>query len=190
MGSEGERPVLPRPFGDAMKDLDGCSPCCKKQKPDPPLLQPSKMPEYPEPMIKPTQGSLPSSKAGFLVSFLVDARGGTIHVLKLGEWFNSTRVVLGNLLDTYQEKDTTEWWSKIFDIQKSYGSGGGTFLTGWFVTDFLGIKTGQLGDLPSGINLVSLTITDGDIEEESLLLAGFTGYTVGNEYRQLEQNLP
>ena len=46
-------------------------------------------------------------------------------VLKLGEWFNSTRVVLGNLLDTYQEKDTTEWWSKIFDIQKSYGSGGG-----------------------------------------------------------------
>jgi len=103
-------------------------------------------------------------------------------VLKLGEWFNSTRVVLGNLLDTYQEKDTTEWWSKIFDIQKSYGSGGGTFLTGWFVTDFLGIKTGQLGDLPSGINLVSLTITDGDIEEESLLLAGFTGYTVGNEY--------
>ena len=36
------------------------------------------MPEYPEPMIKPTQGSLPSSKAGFLVSFLVDARGGAM----------------------------------------------------------------------------------------------------------------
>merc|ERR1719400_1367150 len=29
-------------------------------------------------MIKPTQGSLPSSKAGFLVSFLVDARGGAM----------------------------------------------------------------------------------------------------------------
>jgi len=62
-----------------MKDnSSGCSPCCKKQKPDPPLLQPSKMPEYPEPMIKPTQGTLPSSKAGFLVSFLVDARGGAM----------------------------------------------------------------------------------------------------------------
>ena len=37
-----------------------------------------RMPEYPEPMIKPTQGTLPSSKAGFLVSFLVDARGGAM----------------------------------------------------------------------------------------------------------------
>ena len=30
------------PTGDAMKDSSGCSPCCKKQNPDPPLLQPSK----------------------------------------------------------------------------------------------------------------------------------------------------
>ena len=37
-----------------------------------------RMPEYPTPMIKPTQGTLPSSKAGFLVSFLVDARGGAM----------------------------------------------------------------------------------------------------------------
>jgi len=31
--------------------------------------------------------------------------------------------------------------------------------------------------------LVSLTITDGNIEEESILLAGFTGYTIGSDNR-------
>merc|ERR1712126_189076 len=36
------------------------------------------MEPFPETEIKPSQGSLPSSKAGFLVSFLVDARGGAM----------------------------------------------------------------------------------------------------------------
>merc|ERR1711963_1259504 len=104
-------------------------------------------------------------------------------VLKLGGWFDRVRGVLDNLLETYQGNPDKDWWSRIMDIQKSFGSGGGTFLTGWFVTDFLGITDGDLESLPSGINLVSLTITDGNIEEESILLAGFTGYTIGSDNR-------
>ena len=45
-----------------------------------------RMPEYPTPMIKPTQGTLPSSKAGFLVSFLVDARGGAMTGHRCHNW--------------------------------------------------------------------------------------------------------
>merc|ERR1711973_636653 len=104
-------------------------------------------------------------------------------VLKLGGWFDRVRGVLENLLETYKGNPDKDWWSRIMDIQKSFGSGGGTFLTGWFVTDFLGITDGDLESLPSGINLVSLTITDGNIEEESILLAGFTGYTIGSDNR-------
>jgi len=104
-------------------------------------------------------------------------------VLKLGGWFDRVRGVLDNLLETYRGNPDKDWWSRIMDIQKSFGSGGGTFLTGWFVTDFLGITNGDLESLPSGINLVSLTITDGNIEEESILLAGFTGYTIGSDSR-------
>ena len=33
-------------------------------------------------------------------------------------------------------------------------------------------------DIPSGLNVVPLTITDGAIEEQSALVAGVTGYTV------------
>ena len=36
-------------------------------------------------------------------------------------------------------------------------------------------------DIPSGINVVPLTITDGCYEEQSALLAGVTGYTITEE---------
>ena len=36
-------------------------------------------------------------------------------------------------------------------------------------------------DIPSGINVVPLTITDGGTEEQSALVAGVTGYTVTEE---------
>eukprot|EP00092_Neocalanus_flemingeri_P032913 GFUD01035795.1.p1 GENE.GFUD01035795.1~~GFUD01035795.1.p1 ORF type:complete len:2735 (+),score=766.32 GFUD01035795.1:100-8304(+) len=56
----------------------GCSPCCaKKESEESPPLLPAK-PLYSGDVMKPTQGTLPSSKAGFLVSFLVDARGGAM----------------------------------------------------------------------------------------------------------------
>jgi len=103
-------------------------------------------------------------------------------VLNLGRWFNSTKAVLQKLLQTYKGNPDKEWWAKIMDIQQTFGSGGGTYLSGWFVTDFLGISGGELRDLRSGINVVPLKITaDNGHEEEAALAAGFTGYTVVTE---------
>lgn len=101
--------------------------------------------------------------------------------LELGGWFNSSRVVLNNLLETYQGNPDKDWWSRIMDIHVSYGSGGGTTVSGWFVTSFLGVWTGDLKDVPSGVNVVPLTLTDGTKEEQSALAAGLTGYTIAEE---------
>ena len=56
-----------------------------------------------------------------------------------------------------------------------------TQLSGWFVADFLGIRYAELEDIPSGINVVPLTITGMAGEEESALVAGVTGYTLTEE---------
>ena len=56
-----------------------------------------------------------------------------------------------------------------------------TRLSGWFVKDFLGVQTGRLGDIPSGINVVPLTLTDGCTEEQSALVAEVIGYTFTQE---------
>ena len=44
--------------------------------------------------------------------------------------------------------------------------------------DFLGLYTGDLEELPSGVNVVPLTLTDGYTEEQAALVAGLTGYSV------------
>ena len=56
----------------------------------------------------------------------------------------------------------------------------GTFLTGWFVTEFLAVRGRvELSDVPSGVNVVPLTLATPDgYEEEAALAAGFTGYKV------------
>ena len=56
-----------------------------------------------------------------------------------------------------------------------------TQLSGWFVADFLGIRYAELEDIPSGVNIVPLTITDGGTEEQSALVAGVTGYIITEE---------
>merc|ERR1711953_1035598 len=100
------------------------------------------------------------------------------NVLQLGGWFTSSRAVLNNLLETRRGNPDTDWWSRIMNIHTSFGSGGGTTLSGWFVRDFLGLYSGDLKDLPSGLNVVPLTLTDGAREEQSALVAGVTGYNI------------
>ena len=58
------------------------------------------------------------------------------HVLKLGDWFKSSRQVLINLLNTFQGNPDKDWWSKIV-TQRSFGSGS-TVYNGWFLNDFQG----------------------------------------------------
>merc|ERR1712183_148163 len=101
-----------------------------------------------------------------------------VEVLDLGGWFTTAKVVLNNLLETFQGNPDTKWWSRIFDRQRSYGSGGGKTLSGWFVTDFMGIHDGKLENVPSGLNVVPLTLIDGNTEEQAALVAGVTGYTL------------
>jgi len=57
----------------------------------------------------------------------------------------------------------------------------GTFLTGWFVTEFLAVRGRELSDVQSGVNVVPLTLVSDDYEEEAALAAGFTGYKVRPE---------
>ena len=119
-------------------------------------------------------------------------------VLRLSRWFSSAKVVLNNLVDTFRGNPDRKWWSRIMDRERSFGSGGGQrtldiiindlfyksryhpgkSLTGWFVTDFLGMYRGNLGNVPSGLNLVPLTLTDGNTEEQAALVAGVTGYNI------------
>jgi len=65
--------------GKGRSSEKSCSPCCSTgaAEDSPPLLPATKS-LYTGDVMKPTQGTLPSSKAGFLVSFLVDARGGAM----------------------------------------------------------------------------------------------------------------
>ena len=56
----------------------------------------------------------------------------------------------------------------------------GKILTGWFVTEFLGMHDGKMDNVPSGLNVVPLTIIDGTSgrEEVSALVAGVTGFNI------------
>ena len=81
-------------------------------------------------------------------------------------------------------------------IRKAFGYGGGskrrlksgkstlhsdeTTFSGWFITAFLGVRSGDLKNIPSGLNVVPLTICSPGCgtQEQSALVAGVTGYTV------------
>ena len=45
--------------------------------------------------------------------------------LKLERWFRTVKPILEKLVDTYNGEPDREWWSKIFDEKRSFGSGGG-----------------------------------------------------------------
>ena len=101
-------------------------------------------------------------------------------VLKLSGWFESSKKVLGKLLKTYQGNPDTKWWSRIIYRNTDYGSGmEGQDYGGWMINDFLGIDgliSESLWQIPSGINVVPLTI-DG-VKQKYDLAAGVTGYNI------------
>ena len=99
-------------------------------------------------------------------------------ILELSAWFKSSKSVLEKLLQTYQGKSDTDWWSKIIS-RRSYGSVGQCDFGGLFVKDFLGLgSNADFKDISSEINVVPLTISDGNITDEADLVAGVTGYKV------------
>merc|ERR1712112_613424 len=86
-------------------------------------------------------------------------------ILELSNWFESSKKVLEKLLETFQGKPDIVWWSKIIS-KIPYGPsgiapnpGGPCDYGGWLVKDFLGLGSRMdLADMPSGINVVPLTI--------------------------------
>jgi len=101
------------------------------------------------------------------------------EVLKLSAWFKSSKSVLEKLLQTYQGEPDTDWWSKL--IGKIPGASGIGLKPGggWFIRDFLGLGEGaSLSQVPTGINVVPLTIAHPRITEEADLVGGVTGYKV------------
>ena len=65
----------------------------------------------------------------------------------------------------------------LSETKKSYEHSG-TTLGGWFVQDFLGLYSGDLAEVPSGVNVVPLTFTDGASKEQAALVGGVTGYKI------------
>merc|ERR1711963_72073 len=86
------------------------------------------------------------------------------------------------LLKTFNGDANESFWSYIiFDIE--YGSGGEMAITGWF-TELLNIGTLRtIGEAPSG--LVSVPVTLGEIDnlpkEQSAVIAGMMGYKFHHE---------
>ena len=99
------------------------------------------------------------------------------QTLQMANWFDSCKMTLKNLLDTYRRNPDKKWWSQIMTI-RSFGSGHQTELSGWVVRDFMGLDLVDRKNLPSGVNIAPLTIMDGDSETKAVLVAGVTGYTL------------
>ena len=58
------------------------------------------------------------------------------RILRLEEWFHSSRKVLEKLLETFRGNPDKNWWSRIV-TRHSYGSGP-TDYDGWLMNDFYG----------------------------------------------------
>jgi hypothetical protein len=55
----------------------------------------------------------------------------------LGPWLSKLDTVLSKLVDTYNGRPDTTWWSHIYNCHVRHGSGGGTYISGWFLDFFL-----------------------------------------------------
>ncbi|CAL4184395.1 unnamed protein product, partial [Meganyctiphanes norvegica] len=116
-----------------------------------------------------------------------------IHILELEHWFESTKAIFTNLLETYKGEPDKKWWSHILSWDHAYISGfikSGANWSGWFPY-FLGCKNPGKGpnDFPSGLVSVPLHIEDRNkyppVEDNGLLLAGTLGFTVSVENKKL-----
>jgi len=107
------------------------------------------------------------------------------HVLQLEDWFGSSRKVLEKLLETFRGNPDKDWWSRIVSSHSYYSSGGPVppVYDGWLIKDFYGIhyRKVPLDFIPSGVNVVPLTIVDLSNEsrkDEAAIVAGLTGYKI------------
>jgi len=102
--------------------------------------------------------------------------------IELYGWFDKVEVITDNLLKTFDGKlddDLINWWSTVI-TEEEYGSGMSSF-KGWFMVDLLNKHDAEnIGNAPSGLVAVPMTVTDGQLTEEAAVVAGMVGY---NYYR-------
>jgi len=94
------------------------------------------------------------------------------------KWWDDVNGVFDHLINTFDGKPDTDWWSKIIS-KEPFGSGGQEYYEGWFITEFLGLRRIEnLKDLQNGVITVPMNITDGEVEEQSAFAAGIAGFDV------------
>ena len=100
----------------------------------------------------------------------------------LGEWFESTKVMLEKLLETFVGNPDVEWWSHILSWNRTYGSGARQWWSGWMIDFLMAEPAEHPRDFQSGVVSVPLTLIDRvfcpPVEDTGTLIAGTIGFTV------------
>ncbi|KAF0420793.1 hypothetical protein F8M41_006900 [Gigaspora margarita] len=93
--------------------------------------------------------------------------------LELDFWLDRLEPVIWNLVATYRGEVDEDFWGRIVRIDRVFGSGGGTYISGWLMNFFpySGDYRVEIEDIPDGIVGVPFTL-DG---QELKFIAGFIG---------------
>ncbi|CAG8665138.1 24187_t:CDS:1 [Gigaspora margarita] len=100
--------------------------------------------------------------------------------LELDFWLDRLEPVIWNLVATYRGEIDHDFWGRIVKIDKVFGSGGGTFITGWLMNFFpydcerRPLTTDhriRVEQIPDGIVGVPFKLDDLDVK----FIAGFIG---------------
>jgi hypothetical protein len=129
--------------------------------------------------------------------------------IELTKWFQSTKIILGKLLNTYKGSPDKEWWGHILSWNQIYGSGklhfrdffkfhftdcclgARAWWSGWMI-DFL--KAGE-AETPSHFQSGSVSVPihifeNGGPKDDGLLVAGTVGYTVEDNQGEMASHAP
>ncbi|RIB10010.1 hypothetical protein C2G38_2251031 [Gigaspora rosea] len=93
--------------------------------------------------------------------------------LELDFWLDRLEPVVWNLVATYRGEIDEDFWGRVVKIDRVFGSGGGTYITGWLMNFFPYCSDRRLNirNIPDGIVGVPFTL-DG---QKLKFIAGFIG---------------
>ncbi|CAG8802210.1 41240_t:CDS:2 [Gigaspora margarita] len=92
--------------------------------------------------------------------------------LELDFWLDRLEPVIWNLVATYRGEVDEDFWGRIVKIDRVFGSGGGTYISGWLL-NFFPYQEGEIRvqNIPGGIVGVPFTLD----EQKLKFIAGFIG---------------
>jgi len=99
------------------------------------------------------------------------------YFTSLSDWIDQLLLIIQEFIHTYQNEPNVDFWNKLFQERQTHGSGGSTFIKGWFnvflTADY--DKEIDVCDIPSTRFTVPVKIDDNGVESNVALLGGFTG---------------